>query len=117
MRTITSCAVLFALISPAFAQTTTLPTCIVNVAGGDMRVCTEGLDQPGIPVAVVISTPPSTAGGNSGALRLQVRKQADWALASSNGLFLTAGHVGHNIHRDDPALVMLLIDHVLKHTK
>lgn len=75
--------------------------------------------QPlGIPVAVVVSTAPERLEGNGGAiLRLHIRRQSDWALTSSKGLFITAGHVGHHVHRDDPALVMYLIEHVLKHAK
>ena len=73
---------------------------------------------PGVPVAVVISTSPERLAGSSGALlRLQMTKQADWALASSKGLFVAAGHVGHNVHRDDPGLVMRLIEHALNHSK
>jgi pimeloyl-ACP methyl ester carboxylesterase len=73
---------------------------------------------PGIPVAVVVSTPPGRLQGNGGAiLRLHIRRQSEWALTSSKGLFTTAGHVGHFVHRDDPGLVMHLIDHVLTHVK
>ena len=73
---------------------------------------------PGIPVAVVVSAAPERLAGNGAALlRLQVSKQVDWTLASSKGLFVTAGHVGHNVHRDDPGLVVRLIEHVLTHAK
>jgi hypothetical protein len=37
------------------------------------------------------------------------------ALRSPNGLFIAAGHVGHHVHRDDPDLVVRLVEHVLKH--
>jgi hypothetical protein len=47
MRTVTFAllACLSASVCSAFAHNTTLPTRIVNVAGGDMRVWTEGLEQ------------------------------------------------------------------------
>ena len=57
MRTVALALVAFlsATVFPAFAQNTTLPTRIVNVAGGDMRVWTEGLAQrqPGKPVVIL----------------------------------------------------------------
>jgi pimeloyl-ACP methyl ester carboxylesterase len=84
----------------------------------DYAIARSFRQPPGVPVAVVISTSPERIAGNGGALlRLQMSKQSDWALASSKGLFITAGHVGHNVHRDDPGLVMLLIEHVLTHAK
>jgi hypothetical protein len=46
-----------------------------------------------------------------------MRKQADWAWTSPSGLFVTAGHVGHNVHREDPELVIRLIEHVLTYAK
>lgn len=72
--------------------------------------------QPsGIPVAVVITTRADRLKGNGGPLvRLQIDKQSEWALASRNGLFVLAGHTGHQVHRDDPALVLNLIAHVLR---
>jgi hypothetical protein len=56
MRTVALALLAFlpATVYPAFAQNTTLPTRIVNVAGGDMRVRTDGLEQrqPGKPVVI-----------------------------------------------------------------
>jgi pimeloyl-ACP methyl ester carboxylesterase len=84
----------------------------------DYAIARTFRQPPGIPVAVVISTPPERLAGNGAALvRLNMRKQADWALTSSKGLFITAAHVGHDVHRDDPGLVMLLIQHTLKYAK
>jgi hypothetical protein len=70
--------------------------------------------QPsGIPVAVVITTRADRLKGNGGAMvRLQIDKQSEWALGSRNGLFVLAGHTGHQVHRDDPALVLDLIAHI-----
>jgi hypothetical protein len=42
----------------------------------------------------VVSTAPGRLEGNGAILCLHIRKQADWALVSSKGLFITAGHVG-----------------------
>ena len=80
---------------------------------------TRSFRQPvGIPVGVIVSTPPGRLTGNGAAVvRLQINKQSEWALKSSNGVFITAGHVGHQVHRDDPPLVVALIDHVLKHAQ
>jgi pimeloyl-ACP methyl ester carboxylesterase len=68
---------------------------------------------PGIPVAVVITTRADRLRGNGGAMvRLQMKHQSEWALGSPNSLFVLAGHTGHQVHRDDPALVVRLIAHV-----
>lgn len=73
---------------------------------------------PGIPVAVVMSAAPDRLTGHGAALfRLHVGKQVAWTLASPKGLFISAGHVGHHVHRDDPGLVVRLIEHVLTHAK
>lgn len=68
---------------------------------------------PGIPVAIVITTRADRLRGNGGAMvRLQMRRQSEWALGSPDSLFVLAGHTGHQVHRDDPQLVVRLIDHV-----
>jgi pimeloyl-ACP methyl ester carboxylesterase len=68
---------------------------------------------PGIPVAVVITTRADRLRGNGGAMvRLQMKKQSEWALGSPNSLFVLAGHTGHQVHRDDPQLVVQTIRHV-----
>jgi pimeloyl-ACP methyl ester carboxylesterase len=71
--------------------------------------------QPsGIPAAVVVTTRADRLRGNGGAIvRLQMARQSEWALTSRDGLFLLAGHAGHQVHRDDPALVVQLVKHVL----
>jgi pimeloyl-ACP methyl ester carboxylesterase len=72
----------------------------------------------GIPIAVVIATPPSRMRGNSGAVtRLSIRHASEWALASPNGIFMAASHVGHFVHVDDPTLVAGLVKHVLDHVR
>ena len=70
--------------------------------------------QPtGIPVAVVITTRADRMRGNGGAMvRLQMKRQSEWALGSPNSVFVLAGHTGHQVHRDDPQLVVQLIRHV-----
>jgi hypothetical protein len=61
------------LASPS-AQTELPATRMVNVEGRMMRVR-----------AVIV--------------RLHIKKQAEWALGSTNGLFVLAGHSGHQVHR------------------
>lgn len=71
---------------------------------------------PGIPVAVVVTTRADRMKGNGGAIvRLQIKLQSEWALGNPNSLFVLAGHTGHQVQRDDPALVARLVDHVLRH--
>jgi pimeloyl-ACP methyl ester carboxylesterase len=66
-----------------------------------------------IPVAVVVTTRADRLRGDGGAMvRLQIRHQSEWALLSPDSLFVTAGHTGHQVHRDDPALVVSLVRHV-----
>ena len=61
----------------------------------------------------MITTRADRLRGNGGALvRLQMKHQSEWALGSPNSLFVLAGHTGHQVHRDDPALVLRLIGHV-----
>jgi hypothetical protein len=67
-----------------------------------------------VPVAVVIAAPPGRLNGNGAAMmRLQITHQSDWALKSVNGLVLVSGRVGHLVQRDDPALVLQAVKHVL----
>jgi pimeloyl-ACP methyl ester carboxylesterase len=69
----------------------------------------------GVPVAVVVATPPGRLQGLGGAMvRLQIKHQTEWAVTSPKGVFVAASHVGHMVHRDDPALVVRLTEHVLK---
>jgi pimeloyl-ACP methyl ester carboxylesterase len=70
---------------------------------------------PSVAVAVLVATPANRLRGLGGIMtRLQIRHQTEWALTSPRGMFVTAGHVGHMAHRDDPALVTRLVDHVLR---
>ena len=75
--------------------------------------------QPlGIPAAVVVTTRADRLEGNGGPIvRLHIKKQAEWALGSTNGLFVLAGHSGHQVHRNDPALVVQMVNHVLKYAR
>jgi pimeloyl-ACP methyl ester carboxylesterase len=76
----------------------------------------RGWRQPAnIPVAVVVTTRADRLRGDGGAMvRLQIKHQSEWALASPDSLFVTAGHTGHQVHRDDPGLVVQLVKHVLE---
>ena len=73
---------------------------------------------PGVPVAVVVTTRADRLEGNGGPMvRLHIEKQQEWALRSPNGLFVLAGHSGHQVHRNDPALVTDMVRHVLKYAR
>ncbi len=70
---------------------------------------------PGVPVAVVIAAPPARLKAPGDAMmRLQIKHQSEWALASSNGLLLVSGRVGHDVMKDDPALLLQAVKHVLQ---
>jgi len=70
----------------------------------------------GVPVAVVIASPPGRLKHPGDVLmRLQIKHQANWALDSSNGLLIVSGAVGHNVAKADPALVAQAVRHVLNH--
>jgi hypothetical protein len=51
--------------------------------------------------------------GNRG-FGIEPWEQAGLALTSPKGMSVVASHVGHMVHRDDPALVVHLIQHVIK---
>jgi len=69
---------------------------------------------PGIPVGVIVTARNDRLRGDGAAMvRLQIKHQMEWTLGSPDSLFTVAGHTGHQVHRDDPALVVSLIRHVL----
>ena len=73
---------------------------------------------PTIPVAVVVTARADRLRGDGAAMvRLQIKHQSEWTLGSPNSLFTIAGHTGHQVHRDDPALVASLIRHVFDRAK
>lgn len=70
----------------------------------------------GVPVVVVVAAPPGRIKGSGGVTALLGNNRlAELALTSPKGLFVAAGHVGHLVHRDDPSLVVRLVEHVLKY--
>jgi pimeloyl-ACP methyl ester carboxylesterase len=70
----------------------------------------------GVPIVVVLAAPPGRVKNSGGALSLlRDNRLAELALTSPKGLFVAAGHVGHLVQRDDPALVVRLLEHVLKY--
>jgi pimeloyl-ACP methyl ester carboxylesterase len=84
---------------------------------GDYREARSLRPPAGVPIAVVVATPPGRLEGLNGVMvRLQIQHQAEWALTSPKGLFVAADHVGHMVHRDDPALVARLVQHVLQNS-
>lgn len=69
---------------------------------------------PKIPIAVVVATPPGRMEGSSGLItRLMIEHALNLVLASPNSMLITADHVGHAVQNDDPALVTMMIKHVL----
>jgi pimeloyl-ACP methyl ester carboxylesterase len=70
--------------------------------------------QPvGIPVGVVVTARADRLRGDGAAMvRLHIKHQMEWTLGSPNSLFTIAGHTGHQVHRDDPALVISIVKHV-----
>jgi pimeloyl-ACP methyl ester carboxylesterase len=74
----------------------------------------RGWSQPShLPVAVVVTARADRLRGDGAAMvRLQIKHQTEWTLSSPNSIFTVAGHTGHQVHRDDPALVIALIRHV-----
>jgi pimeloyl-ACP methyl ester carboxylesterase len=68
----------------------------------------------GIPIVVVVAAPPGRMKGRSAEDLLKDNRLVDLALASPKGLFMAATHVGHMVHRDDPMLVVSLVEHLLE---
>ena len=69
----------------------------------------------GVPILVVHAAPPGRMKGKTAADLFEDNRLAELALSSPKGLFIAATHVGHMVHRDDPAMVVHLVEHVLKH--
>ena len=129
MRTVTLAilALLPATGASVLAQNAALPTRIISVAGGDIRVWTEGLDQrqPGTPVVVL----EAGAGNGLEAWRpvfADIARLAPVVAYDRRGIGQSQQDserptlrrvVGHHVYRDDPGLVMLLIQHALKYAK
>jgi pimeloyl-ACP methyl ester carboxylesterase len=67
----------------------------------------------GVPVVVVRASPPGRNLGDT--IEVGPSELAGLALRSPKGLYLAATHVGHNVQRDDPRLVVQLVEHVLRH--
>jgi hypothetical protein len=67
----------------------------------------------GVPIVVVRASPPGRSIGDG--MDTGAGDLAGLALRSPKGMFIAAAHVGHIVHRDDPQLVVNLVEHVLKH--
>jgi pimeloyl-ACP methyl ester carboxylesterase len=79
-----------------------------GVAGRKLR------QKPGVPVAVIVAAPPvRLQHPGEIMMRLQVKHQSEWALQSSNGLFIVSGETGHDVARGAPELVLMGVRHVL----
>ena len=70
-----------------------------------------------IPAAVVIGAGKTGSGATpkivAALIRLQIKHQQEWALQSPQGLVITAKHLRHMVHLNDPALTVRVIQHVL----
>src|SRR5215813_10614340 len=74
----------------------------------------------GLPTGVLISAgkyqrsaKPPAPEISAGMIRLQIRHEQEWALSSPNSFVVIANHMSHFVHRDDPALVVQVIQRVL----
>ncbi|HEX8031522.1 MAG TPA: alpha/beta hydrolase [Vicinamibacterales bacterium] len=66
-----------------------------------------------IPVGVIVTARADRLRGDGVVtVRLQIRHQSEWALSTPDSVFTIAGHTGHQVHRDDPRMVVNLIQHV-----
>jgi pimeloyl-ACP methyl ester carboxylesterase len=81
---------------------------------GDFAEARSFRQPAGIPVAVVLSGRKGGTPVADALLKLQISNQSDWAFSSSNGLLIVSDTTGHMVHRDDPALVLQAIRHVLQ---
>lgn len=69
----------------------------------------------GVPIAIVVATPPARMKGPSGAItRLMIQRQFELAMSVQHGLLVTA-NVDHNVHDHEPSLVAFLVQYVLNH--
>jgi pimeloyl-ACP methyl ester carboxylesterase len=93
---------------------------IRQLMDGDMGEARALHPPTGIPTGVIVSAgkylrspePPPVEIGE-GLVRLQIRHEQEWALSSPQGMIVIARHVSHYVHRDDPALALEVIRHVL----
>jgi len=66
-----------------------------------------------LPVGVIVTARADRLRGDGGAMvRLQIKHQIEWTLQSADSVFTIAGHTGHQVHRDDPELVVSMVRHV-----
>lgn len=93
---------------------------ILQIMKDDMAEARAMRPPAGIPAAVLIaggkyerSPEPVSPEIAAGLLRLQIKHEQEWAMSSPLGLVVVARHVGHNVHHDDPALTVQVIQHVL----
>ena len=68
-----------------------------------------------VPVGVIVTARADRLRGDGAAMmRLHIRHQSEWTLGSPDSMFTVAGHTGHIVHRDDPQLVISMVNHVYK---
>jgi hypothetical protein len=93
---------------------------ILRVMANNMAEARAVRPPAGIPATVLIaagkyerSENPPPAQIAAGLLRLQIKHEQEWALASPDGLMVVERNLSHYVHRDDPALIVQLIRHAL----
>jgi len=70
----------------------------------------------GVPIAIVVATPPARMQGPSGAItRLIIQRQLELVMSVQHGILVTA-NVGHWVHDHEPSLVASLVQYVLSHS-
>src|SRR5579862_5521549 len=86
---------------------------IRHIMANDLAEARAPRPPAAIPAAVIIaggkyerSQVPIAPEIGAGLLRLQIKHEQEWAMASPKGLLVVAQHVGHYVHQDDPALVL-----------
>ena len=86
---------------------------LLNEIRGDFPSARQWKQPANVPVAVIITARADRMRGDGGAMvRLQIKHQSEWTLAAPDSIFTIAGHTGHQVHRDDPALVLAHVRHV-----
>lgn len=120
---LTIAVVLFS-VSASDAQTEPLPTRMVTVERLQMRVWTAGLEQrkagqPGIVLEAgsdaTVETWKPIFSDLAQLAPVVAYDRHGLGQSAPNSLFVLAGHTGHQVHRDDPALVLQVVTHVLRH--
>jgi pimeloyl-ACP methyl ester carboxylesterase len=93
---------------------------IRQLLAGDLTQLNAVRPPAGIPAAVLVAAgkvdqipDPVERAIRRGIIGIQIRHEQEWALSSSEGLFVVTRRGGHNVHHDNPDLAVSAIRHVL----